>query len=80
MTVRELRHLLFEVKNQDAEVRIATQPSWPFENTVGDVVEVIRDSDEVDDCGPGTDLSVVYIGEGEQIGYLPESAKTELSW
>lgn len=62
MTVRELIGVL-ECEPEDAEVRLAFQPSWPFEHSVGDVVTM-------DDAG--SDLEVVecegewYVEEGEE--------------
>ena len=39
MTVKQLIEELEGAENQDAEVRLAQQPTWPFEYSVGDVVE-----------------------------------------
>lgn len=55
MTVKELIEEL-EMHDEDAKVRIASQPSWPLEYTVGPVVAA-EDGD-------------VFIGEGSQVGYL----------
>jgi hypothetical protein len=51
-------------------VRIASQPSWPFEN---DIQRVVNPEDWMygeDDAEP-----VVYLSEGKQVGYLPGDAK-----
>lgn len=69
MTVREMIEILGGM-DQDAEVRLAIQPRYPFEHGVGDIVETPR---------KGFD-SVVYIGESGQIGYLPEDVTEELNW
>jgi hypothetical protein len=74
MTVQELIDALSQM-NPDAEVRIAHQPSWPFELSVGSVV-----SAEVEDDMSGTMVDNVWIGEGSQIGYLPGAVKTALGW
>ena len=73
MTVRELIQEL-EYMDQDAKVRFASQPSWPFEYSIYGVIQTtvkdIRDNEE----------DVVYLEEGQQIGYLPSEAKEELGW
>ena len=68
MTVAELIEEL-KYMEQDAEVRFASQPSWPFEYDITGVVEVKVDEDDV-----------VYLEEGRQLGYLPGEAKDELGW
>ena len=71
MYAHELLEVLQDICETDpgAEVRLATQPAWPMEHTI-DRVHV----DTVDALG------IVYLVEGEQLGYLPEIAKTELWW
>jgi hypothetical protein len=61
-----VRQLIAELEScdPDCEVRLAIQPSWPFEHSIRSVVEVDLD-----------DQRVVYIGEGRQLGYLPSEAK-----
>ena len=74
MTVADLIYEL-EQMNPEAEVRFASQPSWPFENDIDSVVSV-----EVEDRRTGEAVEVVYLEEGRQIGYLPGEAKDELGW
>ncbi len=74
MRVRELIEEL-EGMNPEAEVRFASQPSWPFEYSVSGVVEV--NTDDEDDR---TDTETVYLVEGDQIGYLPGEAKEKIGW
>jgi hypothetical protein len=74
MTVQELIYEL-EQMNPDAEVRFASQPSWPFENDIDSVVQV-----EVENRQTGDAVKIVYLEEGRQIGYLPREAKEELNW
>ena len=74
MTVQELIEEL-NMMNPDAEVRFASQPSWPFENDIDSVVSV-----EVENRRTGEAVEVVYLEEGRQIGYLPGEAKEELGW
>lgn len=68
MTVNELKEML-DYYDGDMEVRFASQPSWPFEYSINDVVPVQTD-----------DNNVVYLEEGRQLGYLPREAKDELGW
>ena len=72
MTVRELIEEL-RLMDQDATVRFASQPSWPFEYSIYGVVQttVNYNDDERD---------IVYLEEGRQVGYLPSEAKEELGW
>jgi len=92
MTLQELISQLqdfAEDYGDDTEVRLAFQPSWPFEHSIGAValVDVNTDDRDLDDDGDdfsyeasGSEEFVVYIGEGRQIGYLPSEAKAELDW
>lgn len=91
MNVRDLIQLL-EDYDEDTEVRIAEQPSWPFENDITDVVGISLDIDDMgnvieneDDVEEGyvtrtTTEEVVYLVEGRQIGYLPQPVKEQLGW
>lgn len=84
MTVRDLIRQLEDFE-PDTEVRLAFQPRWPFEHSIGSVVSVdLTDEDadydeEVSDY-ENTGEQIVYIGEGRQIGYLPGQASSELGW
>jgi hypothetical protein len=73
MTVGELIHEL-KYMDEGATVRFASQPSWPFEYSIDGVIQTtvkdIRDNEE----------DIVYLEEGEQVGYLPTEAKDELGW
>lgn len=71
MKVRELIAALADV-DQEAEVRLAFQPSYPQEYSVdrNGAYEV---------AVPGEGI-VVYIAEGLQIGGLPRAAREELGW
>lgn len=74
MTVGEIVDILRRYPS-DMEVRIASQPSWPFEYEIADIVSVESDND-----GQGYGPEIVYIGEGRQIDYLSDTAATELGW
>jgi len=79
MTVEELIEKL-RLFDQDAQVRFASQPRWPFEYSINGVVQaVIEKSGEYTDDGYETE-DVVYLEEGRQLGYLPGGAKDELGW
>jgi hypothetical protein len=72
VTVVELIEEL-EACDPDAEVRLAQQPAWPFEYAIDrDHVAVQVQS--------GDDEPVVYIAEGAQLGYLPETVREQLGW
>jgi len=64
MTVAELIYEL-ELQDPDLEIRIASQPSWPFEYHVN---------------GVGTSEGKVWIVEGDQLGYLPELVASDIGW
>lgn len=73
MTVRELIEEL-RLVDQDATVRFASQPSWPFEYSIYGVVQTtVRDNED-------NERDMVYLEEGRQVGYLPAEAKDELGW
>ena len=73
MTLNELIERLEEYRDQlgeDAEVRLMTQQNWPFENTITGLASgaEINETDDDDDDDVETD-AVVYIVEGQQLGY-----------
>ena len=73
MTVRELIEEL-RLVDQDATVRFASQPSWPFEYSIYGVIQTtVRDRED-------NEIDMVYLEEGRQVGYLPKEAKDELGW
>lgn len=76
-TVGELVAAL-EDYDPDTPVRLASQPGWPFEYSIGAVVHTPDDA-EGDGTEP-TDDPVVWIGEGQQLGYLPGIAADALGW
>ena len=68
MTVSELKEIL-EHYDDNMEVRFASQPNWPFEYSILDAVLAHVDEEDV-----------IYLEEGQQLGYLPREAKEELGW
>ena len=72
MTVRELIEEL-RLMDQDATVRFASQPSWPFEYSISGVVQTTVNYND-------NERDMVYLEEGRQVGYLPSEAKEELGW
>jgi len=62
----------------DTRVRLAVAPGYPQATTIG---AIACSPDDADSCGRELELDgerVVWIGEGTQIGYLPEIARTAL--
>lgn len=55
----------------ETEIRFASQPAWPFEYAI-EGAEAVADEK--------TGRTVLYLGEGRQIGYLPGEAKDALGW
>ena len=81
MTIAELIEALQEFAEEhgeNTEVRLAQQPSWPFEYSIDEVVAVSSDSADEDE--DETEKPIVYIGEGRQLGYLPGIVSRELGW
>jgi hypothetical protein len=76
MTVSELVDILSDF-DPDTEVRLAMQPKWSFEYTIG---EVVCSPDDDDPDAYGDRGYIVYIGEGDQVGYLNSDAKERLGW
>ena len=77
MTVGEL---LCELEGTDpsAEVRLAMQPRWAFEYSVGSIVQMSAlDNESVPE---NEQPQVVYLSEGNQLGYLPGYVSEELGW
>ena len=73
MTISELRELIEELEESglgDAEVRLATQPAWPFEYSLSPAFDIE---------GKNGDSPVLYLAEGRQIGYLPGDVKDNLT-
>ena len=75
MTLDELIDRLKEYRDDlggDAEVRLMTQQNWPFENTLAGVVSAEEinefDAEEFQDEDVEDD-QVVYLVEGDQLGY-----------
>ena len=74
MTIEELIERLQEYRDElggDCEVRLMTQANWPFENTITGLAsgEEINDRDEDEDDDDVEDDHVVFIVEGQQLGY-----------
>lgn len=78
MTVGDLLAAL-QGFDEGTEVRLAMQPSWPFEYSISEVIPVNLKDDE-DDEDDETEPDVVYLVEGTQLGYLPQKATEEIGW
>lgn len=80
VTVAELIFVLDQVcegEDRDSvEVRLAMQPNWPFEYTIGpgpDITIVEIEENE-------SQKKVIYLPEGYQVGHLPTEAAVALGW
>ena len=80
-TVGELIEALEDYDPQ-TPVRWAAQPAWPFEYTIGAVVQTPSDADlsDTDVSAQPDDAPVVWLGEGTQVGYLAGAAASALQW
>ena len=81
MTVARLKEILEDL-DDETEIRLMHQPSWPFEYSVAGywVPEESEESEEHSDFQPGeTDQPVLYLVEGRQIGYGTTAAWEEAS-
>jgi hypothetical protein len=74
MTVGELKDLL-EGLDDDIEVRLAMQPAWPFEYSIDDSCLI-----EKEDEDNQREETILYLVEGDQLGYLPGDVCDELGW
>jgi hypothetical protein len=80
MTLRDLLNELTDIAEEhgdDIEVRLAHQPRWAFEYGIQRETPVAAATVRNDD---GTKQTVVYIAEGTQVGYLPQSAAAAIGW
>ena len=78
MTLTELKEMIndmiIEIGEEEAEnveVKYASQPSWPFENSIAPIMVFDLEQENPD---------VVYLAENRQLGYLPGTIKAELGW
>jgi len=85
MTVQGLIRLL-EDCDPDAEVRFASQPSWPFEYSIADMYEHWPEPEPDEDGNEGSYediddmMPTVYLVEGQQLDYLDGAVKREIGW
>lgn len=78
MNIRELieqLEVLAEQCGDETEVRIAHQPSSPFELSIG-AVEAVPNEEENESATE----TVVYIAEGEHMGYLSSQVAQAFGW
>ena len=67
----------------EIDVRLAIQPRWAFEHSIGDIELVnMNEPDEDDEDEPESEEPkyVLYIAEGGQLGYLPGVASNTLGF
>lgn len=67
--IQELQELVDSGVPEETPVKLATQPSYPFQYEVGNIVAT-----ELEDG------QFVYIGEGDSQEYLPGAVSEELGW
>lgn len=87
-----LQNIQDDLGEIDPEVRLAIQPRWAFEHSIGDLNDIIvvdlkeTDPDNYDEpedkaaAAAEEPEHIVYIGEGTQLGYLPGVVSKALSW
>jgi hypothetical protein len=78
MTINELIEMLKDVRDEsleggETEVRIMSQPSWPFEYSIRGIALKSECHEEQGDV-PYEDEEVVYLVEGTQLGYGTKAA------
>jgi hypothetical protein len=77
MTIAELIERLEEYRDElggDAEVRLMTQPNWPFEYDLaglasGAEIQAEADDEADDESDDETEPHVLFIVEGQQLRY-----------
>ena len=75
MTIDDLIQRLEQYREElggECEVRLMTQPNWPFEQTIRGLASGIEINERDDDDGDDADVDedcVLYIVEGQQLGY-----------
>lgn len=85
MTLNDLIENLLEMRDEqgidgDTEVRLMTQQSWPFENTIyglvhrDDIGKDDGEGEEGEEEGEDVGEKCVYILEGRQLGYGTKAA------
>lgn len=78
MNVRELISLLEEVEDQDAKVRLATQPNYPLQFTIAGIAVPAEDMEGEEVLDEDEDVpQVVYILEG---GHPDQPYATRKLW
>lgn len=67
MTVGQLAAML-EGYDEDTEVHLAIQPSYPFEHSIDEITSLSGDG------------KVLYLAESGQLNYLPGEIRNDLGW
>ena len=81
MNLDDLIERLEDLRNQlggDTEVRLMTQQNWPFENAIHGMTtaaQMVESEPDDEDPTPAAEVAkVVYIVEGDQLGYGSKAA------
>jgi len=78
MTIDELIARLEDYRDEiggDAQVRLMTQQNWPFENSIyglasgAEINDYDEDDQDGDDDDDAAEDAVLFIVEGQQLGY-----------
>jgi hypothetical protein len=77
MNVGDLKQIL-EDYDDDIEIRFASQPAYPFEYSIEDVYLV--DMDNLVNEDKEESDSVLYLVEGNQLGYLSGKVRECIGW
>lgn len=79
-TVGDLRDAL-EDYDRNTPLRLTRQPSWPAEHTIDTVVATPDDDTDTDSTSVFDEQrQVVWLVEGEQVGYLPTTVAQQIGW
>ncbi|MFC3450775.1 hypothetical protein [Amycolatopsis speibonae] len=79
-TIATVGELIAALDHYDpaSPLRLATQPGYPLENLLARVACTPGNADG--DSLADTDQPVVWLGAGEQVGYVPAPAADALGW
>lgn len=78
MTLEQLYNQLEDlIENQgvdlETEVKLAMQPSWPFEYSISDHIYLHTEEENDRHAQPGDDpKQIIYLAESRQERYLPQ--------
>lgn len=77
MSVRELIEYLETIEDQESEVKLMCQESWPFEYSIQGAItrkELIENGNEDDSLSEEQNINDVFLIEGTQLCYGTKTA------